>query len=110
MAIKHVEQYYKQICEQYNEMLENIKDLEHEADIGLVEPERISRLAEQVAPIKQNYERWTYMMYLLHQPVRKRKEPAYKKRNKKLLTSLSTSNSLEAVLDENKEAEKHIGE
>ena len=110
MAIKHVNKYYKQICEQYNEMMQDIKDLEQEAAEGLIEPERIDRLKEQVAPIKQNYERWTYMMFLLHQPNRKEKANNYQNRNKKLLNSLNKQNSLESVLEENNEARKHIGE
>ena len=110
MSVKAVENYYKQICSQYKEMLENLKDFEEEAQKGLIEPERVDRLKDQIEPIKTNYERWTYMMFLLHQPNRKEKQPKYKNRNKKLLNSLSDSNSLQAVLEENREAMKHIGE
>lgn len=110
MAIRAVEDYYKQICEQYKEMLENLKDFEKEVQDGVVEPERLERLQEQVAPIKQNYERWTYMMFLLHQPNRKSKQHKYKNQNKKLLAQLDNSNSLEAVIEENTEAMKHVGE
>jgi hypothetical protein len=109
MSVKAVNKYYNQICDQYQEMLENIKDLEKEAYEGLVEPERVERLKEQVAPIKQNYERWAYMMYLLHQPNRKEKQAGFAKRNKKLLASLSKSNSVDSVIAENTEALKHIG-
>ena len=110
MSIKAVNKYYKQICEQYKEMIQDIKDLEQEAAQGIIEPERVERLKDQVAPIKQNYERWTYMMFLLHQPNRKEKHPRYAKQNQKLLKSLNQSNSLEAVLAENEEALKHVGE
>ena len=65
MAIKDVKRYYALISAQYAEMIQNIKDLEQEVATGLVEPERIERLREQVAPIKTNYERWAYMMFLL---------------------------------------------
>lgn len=110
MSVKHVNAYYKQICEQYNEMINDIKDVEKEAEQGLVEPERVERLKEQVASIKHNYERWTYMMFLLHQPNRKEKVKKYERQNKKLLKRLSSSNSLDAVIEENTEARKHIGE
>ena len=56
MSVKHVEEYYNQICRQYQEMLDDIKDLEKECTEGIVEPERIDRLKEQIAPIKNNYE------------------------------------------------------
>ena len=101
MSIKHVNKYYDQICDQYQEMLENLKDLSTEAEKGFVEPERVTRLEQQIAPIKQNYERWTYMMFLLRQPNRESKIPRYEQQNKKLLSSLSKDNSLSAVLREN---------
>ena len=106
MSIKHVEEYYNQICRQYQEMLDDIKDLEKECTDGIVEPERIDRLKEQIAPIKNNYERWSYMMFLLHQPNRKSKVKRYQKQNEKLLKSLSKENSLDAVLEENNHAIK----
>lgn len=110
MSVKHVEQYYNEICAQYQEMLQDIKDFEAEAEKGLIEPERIERLKEQIAPVKNNYERWCYMMFLLHQPARKSKVPKYKRGQKKFLQALSSENSLESVLEENKEAMRHIGE
>lgn len=110
MSVKHVEEYYNQICRQYQEMLDDIKDLEKECAEGIVEPERIDRLKEQIAPIKNNYERWAYMMFLLHQPNRKEKVKRYQKQNEKLLRSLSKENSLDAILEENNRARKTIGE
>lgn len=90
-------------------MIQDIKDLEKEAELGLVEPERIDRLKEQVAPIVQNYERWTYMMFLLHQPNRKTKHKQYDKLIKNQAAQLNASNSLDAVLAENELARKNIG-
>ena len=110
MSVKHVEEYYNQICRQYQEMLDDIKDIEKECAEGIVEPERIDRLKEQIAPIKNNYERWAYMMFLLHQPNRQSKVKRYQKQNEKLLRSLSKENSLDAILEENNRARKAIGE
>lgn len=110
MSLKDIKNYYDQICDQYNEMIGDIKDLEREAEQGLIEPERVDRLKEQVAPIKQNYERWAYMMFLLNQPSRKEKVKKYQKQNAKLIAHLSKQNSIEAVIEENKEALKHVGE
>ena len=101
MSVKAVKKYYDQICEQYHEMVENIKDLEEECQNGLVEPERIERLKEQVAPLKQNYERWAYIMFLLNEPQRKSKRKAYAKRNQKLLNALSKENTPNATIQEN---------
>lgn len=110
MSVKAVKMYYDQICDQYCEMLQDIRDLEEEATKGLIEPERVERLKEQIAPIKQNYERWSYMMFLLNQPTRKSKHARYKDQNRKLLNSLDKKNSIESTIQENLEARKHIGE
>ena len=110
MSVKHVNEQYNKICAQYQEMIENIRDMEKEAEKGLIEPERLERLKEQVAPIKINYERWSYIMFLLHQPNRKEKIKKYQQQNRKLLERLSEKNSLEAVIEENNQAMKHIGE
>jgi uncharacterized protein YukE len=109
MSKKDVESYYNTITEQYHEMLQDIKDFEKEVAEGIVEPERVERLKEQIAPIKQNWERWTYMMFLLNQPQRKSKHKAYQLRNKKLLNSINPSNTVEATVRENEEALKRIG-
>lgn len=101
MSIKHVNKYYDQICSQYQEMLDNLKDLSAEAEQGFIEPERVTRLEQQIAPIKENYERWAYMMFLLRQPNREAKIPRYKQQNKKLLANLSKANTVEAVIQEN---------
>lgn len=109
MSVKAVRKYYDQICEQYHEMIELIHDLEKEAEQDLVEPERIERLKEQVAPIKQNYERWTYMMFLLNQPERKSKHEKYKRQYSRLLQNLDKQNDLDSVLEENKASLAQVG-
>lgn len=109
MSVKAVEQVYKQICDQYQEMLQDIKDIEREAAEGLCDPELVDRLTAQIEPIKQNYQRWAYIMFLLHQPQRKEKQRGYVRRNKKLLENLEKANSIESTLQENKEALTKIG-
>ena len=109
MSVKAVRKYYDQICEQYHEMIELIHDLEKEAEQDLVEPERIERLKEQVAPIKQNYERSTYMMFLLNQPERKSKHEKYKRQNSRLLQNMDKQNDLDSVLEENKASLAQVG-
>lgn len=109
MSIKHVNAFYNQICNQYQEMLNDLKDIEKEVAEGIVEPERIDRLKDQIAPIKQNYERWAYMMFLLHQPNRAEKIKKYQRQNQKLLKNLNKKNSLDSVIEENQTALRNIG-
>ena len=109
MSVKDVKRYYDQISEQYLEMLQDIRDLEQEAAENIIEPERIERLKDQIAPIKQNYERWSYMMFLLNRPSRKEKHRRYEQQNKRFLKTLNSQNSIDATIEENNIAKRGIG-
>ena len=108
MSVKHVKQYYEQICDQYKEMLENIKDSEQDAMNNIVDVDYVENLKKIIQPIKENYERWSYMMFLLNQPERKQKIPAYKRRMNKFIKDLSSNNSIEATIEENEGALKKV--
>lgn len=101
MAIKHIKEYYRQICNQYMQMLAEIKDFEEEAKQGLMEPERLDAIKEDIRPMKDNYERWSYMMYLLNQPARKEKQKKFERQNKTLLKNIENKNKINSVIDEN---------
>ena len=108
MSVKHVKQYYEQICDQYKEMLENIRDSEQDAMNNLVDIDYVENLKKLIQPVKDNYERWSYMMFLLNQPERKQKIPAYKRRMEKFLKDIPKDKSADATLEENKTAIKNI--
>ena len=103
MAVKDVLKYYAQVCSDYREMEENIKDFEEAVSREIYPPERIEEYKKSIEPFKINYERLTYIIYLLNQPVRKEKVAGYERRNQKLLKSLDPNNSLEAQTRENRE-------
>ena len=108
MAVKHIKEYYNQICNQYLDMLKEIKDFEEESKKGLIEPERLDKIKEDIEPMKNNYERWSYMMFLLNKPSRKSKHKKYEEQNKKFLKSIKDSNKIDAVLEENIKSIKSI--
>lgn len=101
MQIKHVKQYYKTICEQRQELIENLRDLEKEANDGLMPPERLEEVKQSIQPLLQNYERISYIMFLLNQPQRQSKKRAYEIRNERFLSSLDKNNSLQQTIEEN---------
>ena len=107
MSVKHVKKYYEEIRSQYNEMLENLKDAEQELADQIVDLDYVERLKTIIKPIKDNYERWSYMMFLLNQPERKQKIPAYKQRMNKFIADMEKSNSIDAVIEENNESIKN---
>jgi hypothetical protein len=52
----------------------------------------------------------SWIMYLLNQPNRDSKERAYQKRNKKFIESLDKNFNKEAIMKQNDEVIKSIGE
>ena len=108
MAVKHIEEYYKKICKDYLDFVNELEDFAKEAEKGMIEPERLEQIKQDAQPLMMNYERWSYMMFLLHMPNRKEKKKAYEIRNKKAIENLSKSNNLEACLGENQQALSQI--
>ena len=108
MAVKHIEEYYKKICKDYLDFVNELEDFAKEAEKGMIEPERLEQIKQDAQPLMMNYERWSYVMYLLHMPNKKGKKKAYEIRNKEAIENLSKSNNLEACLDENQQALSQI--
>lgn len=104
MSVKRLEQEYIQIAEQYHEMLENLKDMEKEFNDGLIPPEFLDNLKKQIEPIKNNYEQWSYIMFILHEPQRKAKRDKYRETIAAKLKDLDIKNSPKARLEAGKEA------
>ena len=110
MSVKALENHYNQIVEQYHEMIENLKDIEKEFSEGLVPPEFVDNLKKQIEPIKNNYEQWSYIMFLLHEPQRKAKKEKYRKMIDKKIKNLDIKNSPEARLEAGKVALEDLKE
>ena len=79
MSVKHINRYYQQICDQYSQMVAELKDFEKEAEEGLFPPEKIDQIKISIEPLKVNYERWSYMMYLLNLPNKPAKKKKYER-------------------------------
>lgn len=102
MSKKDVDNYYNEICDQYSQLIEEIHDFEKECEQGLIEPERLDKIKENIQPLKNNYMTISYIMFLLNQPVRKSKKRAYEKRNEKLLKFIDSKYTKDGVLKQNK--------
>ena len=110
MSVKHIKAYYEEICDQYHEMVENLRDFEKECEQNIVSPERIEQLKQMIVPLKTNYERISYIIFLLNQPDKKDKQKKYQKQNAKLLKAIDKMNTLEGVKAENKDVLKKMRE
>lgn len=100
MAKRDVNLYFAQMESQYFEMLENLKDVQEEAQQGNIPPEEYEQLKKDVELLKSNYERLSWIMMLLNKPARKGNEKA--DMNKEWYQYLKGA-SKEAILDENRD-------
>jgi len=108
MSVKHIQKHYEKICAQYIEMRDNLKEMEELAANKMVPPETIENLKRLTQPIMENWERWSYMMFLLHMPNRKEKEKGYEKRKKAFLNKLKKENSPNSLLEKGIEVNKEL--
>ena len=81
-------EYYNKVCDQYHDMLNEIRDFEEEAKKGLIEPERLDEIKKNIQPLINNYQTLSYIIFLLNQPNRQSKEKAYQRRNKEFLSKI----------------------
>ena len=73
MAVKDVVEYYNQVANQYTLLIEDLKDFEKECQEGIVEPEKLDQIKDNIQPLINNYNTLSYIMFLLNQPTRKEK-------------------------------------
>jgi hypothetical protein len=73
MAIRDVKDYYFKMLSQYMEMKGDLADFEQALKDGFITEEQMQAAFEEVNKVQQNYERLSYIMYLLNLPNRKSK-------------------------------------
>lgn len=108
MAVKHVVEYYEQICDQYKQLNDELKDFQKMVEEGIVEPERIDNLKKIIEPLKNNYMTISWIMFLLNKPQRESKEKAYQKRMRKFTEELDKRFNSDGIKDENDKVLKDL--
>lgn len=104
MAIKHVKQYYAQVCDQAERMTKTLEQISEYSQDHMISPANMNALQQQVNAIKANKARLDYIMYLLYLPNRDEKKKAYDLRNKKAIANLEKN----AEVTENEECLDNI--
>ena len=114
MAIRDVKDYYFKMLSQYMEMKADLPDFEQALKDGFITEEQMQAAFDEVDRVQQNYERLSYIMYLLNLPNReaKRKRPTntdialaaeFKKRKADVeAVSIENRDALKAFKDEMK--------
>lgn len=80
MSVKHVKEYYEQICNQYHDYLEELRDFEELCNQGMVPPEQIENAKKFIEPLKDNWMKLNHIIWLLNKPNKKSKQKSYVKR------------------------------
>lgn len=107
MARRHVVNYYLEIENQYQEMLQLLPVYKEMAQEGKISPEDYQINLDYIERLKENYERISYIILLLNKPNKKGKEED--EINKTWYEALKFS-SKEAIMDENRDCLSHLKE
>lgn len=102
MAVKDLRDYYNKVCNDYKEMLDEIKIFEKEVEQKIVSPEAIDNMKKIIEPLLANYQQISYIMYLLNMPNKNAKKEKYRNQQKKLIKDIDKENTTEAKLETNK--------
>ena len=65
MALRDVKEYYFKMLSQYLEMKADLADFEQALKDGFITEDQLQAAFEEVNKVQQNYERLSYIMYLL---------------------------------------------
>lgn len=104
MSVKDVRAYYEQVTNQYVEMKRVLKEFETVPELKASEAyKNIDSIKSQVAKLQENYNRLSYIIFLLNEPTKKEKKERYIKRESKKLNKIPQKDRKEAILEENKE-------
>lgn len=82
-------------------MIDVIHELEEEVSKNIISQEKLDETLKSVDKLKENYMRWSYMMYLLNLPNKKDKKKVYEKRMEKFINKIPKKDRIKQVLEEN---------
>ena len=85
MGYKHIKEEYEKQRKDYYELLDNLKDMESMLEKNMISQEQLDSYKKYIEPIKNNYMRWEWFIFLLNKPNRKEKEKRYNKQFQKYL-------------------------
>lgn len=102
MSIKHVREYYERMVSDYTEMKTVLKEMEKLSDSDASKAlANIEVIREQVKVLEANYNRLSYIIFLLNQPNKETKKERYLQREQKRLNKIPVSDRQEAIETEN---------
>lgn len=111
MALLDVKQYYFTMLAQYLEMKDDLADFEQAVRDGHITEDQLAVVKKDFAEVERNYNRLSYIMYLLELPKKKSKRLKYtrNKLNCKVEAKLRGQGAdVQSVIDENTSMITHL--
>lgn len=112
MSVKHVKNYYDTVVQDYMEMREVLKEMEHmmSENSATEASQNIDAIKANVEKLKENYMRISYIIYLLNMPNKKEKKRKYIREKENELNKIPKEHTLDAVIQEDKESLENVKE
>ena len=111
MALIDVKKYYYKMLAQYLEMKNDLADFEEALKNGFITEEQVLAAKAEVERLEENYQRLTYIMYLLEMPKSssRRKKFNKSKSHKKFMTKFKQVGAdIDSIVDENTSCLMHF--
>lgn len=102
MSVKDIKEHYEKVNKNYTEMISLLHELEKEAETSIVSPERVEQFEQSIQPVKDQFETWSWIMYLLNLPNKKEKKKRYVQLNEKKMNKIGKKNHYDTKLNESK--------
>jgi len=105
MAVKDVRNYYFTMQAQLLEMKQDLDDFKEALQNGFITEDKMKAVLDEVSILQTNYDRLSYIMFLLEKPSKKYKQTKYNKINEKLIKEFKIRKADEdSVVEENNSA------
>lgn len=79
MSKKNFDEYYFKVVSQYQEMVNDLKEVEELCKTSMLDPVIYENMVKTLEPVKNSYSILSYVKYLLDMPVKKKKVPKYER-------------------------------
>ena len=109
MTVIDVKKYYYKMLAQYLEMKQDLADFEEALEGGFITEEQVMAAKEEVNRLEENYQRLTYIMYLLELPKRSSRREKFEKSNERFMTKFKQVGAdIDSIVTENTSCLMHF--
>ena len=107
MSRRDVIEGFKKVENQYLSMLKNVEEYDKALKDKFITQEQFDQVQNLLRDFKINYDRWSYIIFLLNSPNKKEKKLSYEKQNSKLVSHFDkTKSTLKDTLQEDEDCLK----